>query len=228
MIYVTGDTHADLDIGKLSMRSFPQQRNLTKDDYLIICGDFGLVWDNSKRERYWQKWLSEKKFTTLWVDGNHENFDYLNALPLTDKFGGKVREITPSIYHLSRGQVLNIDDKKIFVMGGASSHDKWRRKEHISWWSDELPSVQEMERAISALDKENGTVDYVISHCAPRSIQQMIADWYENDSLTSFLEIVRTDLSFKHWYFGHYHIDKQINEKFTALYQNIVCLERTK
>ena len=228
MIYVTGDTHADLDIGKLSMRSFPQQRNLTKDDYLIICGDFGRVWDNSKRERYWQKWLSEKKFTTLWVDGNHENFDYLNALPLTDKFGGKVREITPSIYHLSRGQVLNIDDKKIFVMGGASSHDKWRRKEHISWWSDELPSVQEMERAIAVLDKENWAVDYVISHCAPRSIQQMIADWYENDSLTSFLEIVRTDLSFKHWYFGHYHIDKQINEKFTALYQNIVCLERTK
>lgn len=88
--------------------------------------------------------------------------------------------------------------------------------------------IEEMERAISALDKENGTVDYVISHCAPRSIQRMIADWYENDSLTSFLEIVRTDLSFKHWYFGHYHIDKQINEKFTALYQNIVCLERTK
>ena len=225
MIYVTGDTHADLDIGKLSMRSFPQQRNLTKDDYLIICGDFGLVWDNSKRERYWQKWLSEKKFTTLWVDGNHENFDYLNALPLTDKFGGKVREITPSIYHLSRGQVLNIDDKKIFVMGGASSHDKWRRKEHISWWSDELPSVQEMERAIAVLDKENWAVDYVISHCAPRSIQKMISDWYENDSLTGFLETVRTRLSFKHWYFGHYHIDKQINEKFTALYHNVTPLK---
>ena len=122
MIYVTGDTHADLDIGKLAVRFFPQQKNLTKDDYLIICGDFGLVWDDSKRERYWQKWLSDKNFTTLWVDGNHENFDYLSTFPLTDRFGGKVREITPSIYHLDRGQVLTIDGKKIFVMGGASSH----------------------------------------------------------------------------------------------------------
>ena len=225
MIYVTGDTHADLDIGKLSMRSFPQQRNLTKDDCLIICGDFGLAWDDSKRERYWQKWLSEKNFTTLWVDGNHENFDYLKTFPLTDKFGGKVREITPSIYHLDRGQVLTIDGKKIFVMGGASSHDKWHRKEHISWWADELPSAQEMERAIAALDKENWAIDYVISHCAPRSVQKMIADWYENDSLTGFLERVRTDLTFKHWYFGHYHIDKQMNEQFTALYQNVVPLK---
>lgn len=50
MIYVTGDIHADLDIGKLSMDKFPQQRSLSKEDYLIICGDFGLVWDGSRRE----------------------------------------------------------------------------------------------------------------------------------------------------------------------------------
>lgn len=191
---------------------------------MIICGDFGLVWDGSNQERYWQKWLSEKNFTTLWVDGNHENFDYLNTFPLIEKFGGKVKEITSGIYHLGRGQVLTIDGKKIFVMGGASSHDKWLRKEHISWWADELPSAQEMERAITVLDKENWAVDYVISHCAPTSIQKMIADWYENDPLTGFLERVCTDLDFKHWYFGHYHIDKQVNEQFTALYQNIVPL----
>lgn len=42
MIYVTGDTHANIDIEKLNTTKFPQQKNLTKDDYLIICGDFGL------------------------------------------------------------------------------------------------------------------------------------------------------------------------------------------
>ena len=222
MIFVTGDTHADIDIGKLSVKNFPRQKDLSKSDYLIVCGDFGLVWDGSSREMWWQDWLTEKNFTTLWIDGNHENFDILREFPLTKKFGGVVREIAPDIFHLDRGQVLTIDKKKIFVMGGARSHDKEYRIEHISWWEQEMPSRDEMDRAIESLDKHQWKVDYVLTHCAPRSIQSMLADWYENDPLVSFLERVRQDLDFKHWYFGHYHLDKRINDKFTALYNEII------
>lgn len=222
MIYVTGDTHANIDIGKLNTKRFPQQNSLTKNDYLIICGDFGLVWDGSHREIWWQDWLSAKKFTTLWVDGNHENFDILYEFPLIDKFGGKVREIAPDIFHLDRGQVLTIDEKKIFVMGGARSVDRALRIEHISWWEQEIPSKEEMDKAIRALDECEWNVDYVITHCAPRSIQTMLAEWYENDPMVSFLERVRIDLQFKRWYFGHYHIDKQINEQFIAMYDKVV------
>lgn len=222
MIFVTGDTHADIDIGKLSVKNFPRQKDLSKSDYLIVCGDFGLVWDGSSREMWWQDWLTEKNFTTLWIDGNHENFDILREFQLTKKFGGVVREIAPNIFHLDRGQVLTIDKKKIFVMGGARSHDKEYRIEHISWWEQEMPSRDEMDRAIESLDKHQWKVDYVLTHCAPRSIQSMLADWYENDPLVSFLERVRQDLDFKHWYFGHYHLDKRINDKFTALYNEII------
>lgn len=222
MIYVTGDTHADIDIGKLNTSKFPQQKEMTKDDYLIVCGDFGLVWDGSRREIHWQDWLSDKPFTTLFVDGNHENFDILRMMPVVEKFGGYVREIAKDIYHLERGQVLNIDGKKLFVMGGARSVDKEYRTEHLSWWQEEMPSAEEMNRAIDALDSENWNVDYVITHCAPRSIQQMIASWYENDPAVSFLERIRTQLIFRRWYFGHYHIDRQINEQFVALYNNVV------
>lgn len=225
MIYVTGDIHAHIDIGKLNTQRFPQQKLLTKTDYLIVCGDFGLVWDNSKSDLYWRDWLVDKTFTTLWVDGNHENFELLYQFPLVDKFGGKVREIAPSIYHLDRGQVLSIENKTFFVMGGAASHDKEYRKEHISWWKEEMPTIEEMERGIKALENHNWAVDYVISHCAPRSVQTMIASWYESDPLVSFFERVRTDLSFKRWYFGHYHIDKQINERFVALYNKIVPID---
>ena len=183
MIFVTGDTHANLDIGKLSTRRFPEQKELTKEDFLIVCGDFGLVWDGSAREIYWQDWLSDKNFTTLWIDGNHENFDILYELPLTEKFDGKVREIAPDIYHL------------------------------------------DMERAIEALDKCGWEVDYVITHCAPKSVQKMVCSWYENDSLVSFLERVRTDLKFKRWYFGHYHIGRTFGEQFEALYNRIIPME---
>lgn len=49
MIYVTGDTHGCLDVKKLSIKNFKEQKSLTKEDYVIICGDFGLTWDKSKR-----------------------------------------------------------------------------------------------------------------------------------------------------------------------------------
>lgn len=225
MIYVTGDIHADLDIGKLSTKNFPQQKDMTKDDYLIICGDFGLVWDKSQREMYWRKWLSDKNFTTLWIDGNHENFDLLYQFPLIEKFGGYVREVAPNVFHLDRGQVLTVDGKSLFCMGGARSVDKDRRIEHISWWEQEMPSKTEMNRAINSLDEHKWRVDYVVTHCAPRSVQSLLASWYENDAAVSFLERIRMDLNFKRWFFGHYHVDKQVNEQFVAIYNKIFPME---
>lgn len=127
-----------------------------------------------------------QNFTTLWIDGNHENFDMLYQFPLEDRFGGKVRQIAPDIYHLDRGQVLTIDGRKIFCMGGARSVDKAYRTEHISWWQQEMPSNEEMERAVCALEQHNWTVDFVVTHCAPRSIQTLLASWYENDPMVSF------------------------------------------
>ena len=84
MIFITGDLHGDYDIHKLSSKCFTVQRELTRSDYVIICGDFGLLWDNSDEEKYWLKWLDEKPWTTLWIDGNHENYDMLSAFPITE------------------------------------------------------------------------------------------------------------------------------------------------
>ena len=67
MIFITGDTHIPIDIGKLSSKCFPEQKEMTKNDYVIICGDFGGVWDGSNEEKYWIKWLKSKNFTTLFI-----------------------------------------------------------------------------------------------------------------------------------------------------------------
>ena len=71
MIYATGDTHGGW-MHRLNMASFPEQKDMKKDDYVIILGDFGL-WDDSRRERQALDWLEGRSFTTLFVDGNHEN-----------------------------------------------------------------------------------------------------------------------------------------------------------
>lgn len=84
IIFVTGDTHGDW-MRRLNTNSFPEQKEMTKNDYVIICGDFG-IWDNSNREKYNLKWLEEKPFTTLFVSGNHDSYEMTQEL----KFGIKI------------------------------------------------------------------------------------------------------------------------------------------
>lgn len=72
MIFVTGDIHGTHSIEKLNTINFPEQKTMTKNDYVIILGDFGLIWNGSKEEEYWLNWLNNKNFTTLFIDGNHE------------------------------------------------------------------------------------------------------------------------------------------------------------
>jgi predicted phosphodiesterase len=222
---ITGDTHGEIDISKLNMRRFPEQENMTKSDYLIVCGDFGCVWYGDRRDDYWLNWLENKHFTTLFVDGNHENFNLLNTYPVVDFCGGKAHQVKPSVYHLMRGEIFEINGKKIFAMGGASSHDKAYRTEGKSWWPEELPSDAEYDHALKTLDKHNWCVDMVLSHCAPDSMQKQVADWYEHDKLTNFLQIVKHDLIYGGWYFGHYHVDKRLNGEGIAMYNEIVIRE---
>lgn len=163
-IFVTGDTHGADQLGffdvsgympRFNTRNFPEQKQMTKDDYVIICGDFGGIWSTDRnklaetaKEKHDLDWLNEKPFTTLFVPGNHENYDRLTGIkdekllnswlfekmsdedkkklrqgyPRKQWHGGYVREIRPSILMLEPG-VFEIDGMKIFAYGGAPSHD---------------------------------------------------------------------------------------------------------
>lgn len=117
MIYITGDCHGNFE--RFNTSIFPEQKEMTKDDYVIICGDFGGVWnrnEESKTETMVLDWLDCKPFTILFVDGNHENFDRLYAYPVEEWHGGKVHKIRPSVIHLMRGQVFELEGKKISMV----------------------------------------------------------------------------------------------------------------
>lgn len=220
MIYITGDTHIPVDIEKLSTKRFPIQKEMTKNDYVIICGDFGGVWDGSNEEKYWVKWLRSKNFITLFIDGNHENFEMLNVLP-TVKFGGSiVHKVDDGIYHLMRGEVYTIDDISFFAFGGASSHDKEHRKEGKNWWKEEMPSIDEYKKAEEKLSKYEYNVDYIITHSAPNSIQAKVAKGYEQNELTEFLEEIKEKVSYKKWFFGHYHKDVIVDDRHIAVFND--------
>lgn len=248
MIYCTGDIHGDPR--RFNTECFPEQKEMTKDDFVIILGDFGLVWSNSKEEKYWLDWLNDKPFTTLFVDGNHENFNMLYTFPIVDFHGGKAHKIRDNIYHLMRGYVFDICDKKFFAFGGASSHDiqdgildpddfvdmddfrdtyrRWQkygkmfRVRGVSWWDQEMPSDEEIERGRQSLKAVNNEVDFVISHCAPQEVASLIG-FTDRDKLTwYFNELLWDGLKFTKWLFGHYHTNKQIMGKFICLYEQMI------
>lgn len=246
MVYITGDCHGDFS--KFSNKHFPEQRSLTKDDIVIICGDFSGIWgiQESESEKYWLKWLNSRNFTTVFIDGNHENFQRLNNdFEVIQFHCGKAHRIRDSIYHLMRGEIYEFDDKRFFTFGGASSHDmkdgvlrredfkneylfkdtirKYRhqhrvfRIKDISWWQEELPNQIELHNANQNLTLSSYEVDYVITHCAPYDVvKQLGID--DNNILTQYLNTLAYRIKFKHWYFGHYHSDVNINDKFTLIY----------
>lgn len=244
-IFITGDTHGDFSRFKQAV--FYEQENLTKNDFIIVCGDFGGVWDNSAEEKAALDWLNSLSFTTLFVCGNHENFDLLNSYKVEAWKGGMVHKIRPSVIHLMRGQAYTIEGKRFFTMGGASSHDisdgilepfdplldrKRKRLDrdhalyrinHISWWKEELPSDEEYSNAIRTLDENNWSFDFIVTHCCPLSVQTAFAgSSYMSDHLIDFFEEISKKCRFKRWFFGHYHDDRDVLDKYTLLYQQII------
>ncbi|KOY66336.1 metallophosphoesterase family protein [Clostridium sporogenes] len=230
MIFVTGDTHFPRDIEKLNELNFTEYKNLTKKDYVIITGDFGAIWDNSKEELYWREWLNNKPWTTLFVDGNHENFNLLNSYKVEEWHGGKVHFITENIIHLMRGQVFNINGLKFWTMGGATSTDKENRQEYISWWKEEIPDSSEMKEGLDNLQKHNNEVDYILTHTCSSSTLQDITKIYgfqpkPEENLNKYLKIIEEKVDFKHWYFGHFHEDIEIDSKHTLLFEKIIRIQ---
>jgi predicted phosphodiesterase len=223
MIFVTGDTHGNQY--KWVEQIEPM---LSAADMILVCGDFGVgFWDG----RYWPEemfydFLSEQAYTVLFIDGNHEDFEKLNGYPVEIWCGGRVHKIRENVIHLMRGEVYNIEGSTIFVMGGGYSIDKYRRTEGVSWWPQEMPSEEEYQNAILNLKKVNNQVDYIITHTAPSETVYYLSTLRslgvknhvtEEIPLTTFLDGVQRKVSYRHWYFGHFHVDMELWRNQTAM-----------
>ncbi len=224
MIYITGDTHG-----------VPERLDLKEPgsgDIVIVTGDFGFVFREEERspaEKRKLDALAQKPFRILFVDGNHENFDRLEQYPAETRYGAPVRKVRENIFWLQRGYVYEIEGKTFFVMGGAYSIDKafrltWPEK---VWFSQELPTPEEYRRAIAALESANMTVDHILTHTAPATMIPRLICRYPDPhdrELTGFLDWVYHEVRFKSWYFGHFHMDVQLNEQMFCCYEGLYSL----
>ena len=240
-IIVTGDIHGN-PFQRLNVENFPEGKTYTKEDYVIILGDFGLVWDDSAMEHSCLDWLENKPWTTLFIDGNHENYDLLNKFPIEEWGGGRVQKIRSSVIHLLRGEVYDIGGYKFLAMGGARSHDIqdgilevgdprikiWKKDDfklfrinHISWWEEEIPNEKKKKNALKNLAENDYKVDYILTHEAPSSdVILMDHLLYHPDEYSKWLEMeIRQKVKYKKWFFGHYHLNLDVNEKETCLFE---------
>ncbi|MBQ8685336.1 MAG: metallophosphoesterase [Clostridia bacterium] len=225
MIYFTGDTHGER--ARFSDGKRLGDSAWTKDDYLIVCGDFGYVMYDDEAERAFLDELAKKPYTICFCDGNHENFTTLNAYPCEVWNGGRVHKIRPNILHLMRGQIYTLQGKKIFVMGGAYSIDKATKKNQGLHWEEELPVASEYQEAIDNLRAAAHKVDYIVSHTAPQRIIRLMGFYPDGHDaeLTGFLDWVLSETAFKKWYFGHWHMDKEITDRVRALWLDVAAEE---
>lgn len=223
MVYITGDMHGDIS-------RFEDKRlaGLRKNDYLIVCGDFGFIWEGDKKEANLLKSLSKHRFTILFVDGTHENFDLLERYPAGIWNGGKVHRIGKNLYHLCRGQVFDIDGRTFFTMGGGESEDVDLRQQRGSkWWEQEVPSMEEMQEGVDNLFKRNLTVDYLITHEPPTKVKQLLCPGSGFNPVNAFFDELSQEVSYKHWFFGCLHVDKRVSSAHTAVFTDIVSAQES-
>lgn len=227
-VYLAGDTHGLLDIQKVKdyFSEDAMTHECTKEeDYLIILGDCGAVWDGGKKDQEVQEVLNSLPVKVLYVDGNHENFELLDDYPEDKWHGGLVHKISDNIYHLIRGQVFDIGEKSFFVFGGGNSIDKAWRTPYVSWWPEEMPSFYEYEEGLRNLEVVHNNVNYILTHTCPKKIVYEMVQYYKEgeEELQEYLQSIADTVDFEDWYFGHFHIDEDIGS-FHCLWDEIVEL----
>ncbi len=221
MVYLTGDTHGDIERfrkGKL--------RWLSKKDTVIILGDFGFLWDDSKKEKEYLAWLKKRKYTILFLDGTHENFDLLEQYPVAEHCGAKVRHLGGNLYYACRGSIFDIEGKKLLCFGGGQSPDQEDRVAGQNWWAQEMPSKDDFEACANSLAAHDYRVDYILTHEAPsRLLNFTDLQTDEKNELHGFFDKIMVEVDYQKWYVGRYHRDVVLSSKAECVFLKVIALK---
>lgn len=222
MIYLTGDTHGDLSCFKN-----PKLNKLGEKDYLIVCGDFGFLWDNeSEEEKKKLEQLKKKKYTICFVDGVHENFDIINSYQPYRWKGGNAHKIADNIFHLMRGEIFTFEGKTFFAMGGGESDDADARENGDGWWEAEQPTAEELKNGVDNLLNSERSINYILTYEAPTVAKEILSQRTSRNisisPLNTYLQELMKNIDYTHWYFGSLHIDLKISKKMTAVFNDII------
>lgn len=218
MIYITGDTHGNFD----RVEAFCDRFHTRKSDTLIILGDVGLNFYGDERDEQRKRFVSQLPITLLCIHGNHE----MRPRTITGKYRMTfylkglvyVEDAYPNIFFAEDGTVFTINHHQTLVCGGAYSVDKpWRIATGNRWFSDEQPDEETKQYIENVLDFRGNHFDVFLTHTCParfmphdaflEGIDQSTVD----KSTEEWLDRIYEGNTFDHWFCGHYHINRKVD-----------------
>ena len=208
MIYITGDMHREF------YRLHDIEKN--KDNMLIILGDAGINYYLDERDKKLKEQLNSYNIKLFCVQGNHEERpENISTYKEIDMFGGKVfiEEEYPNLILAKNGELYNIDNKKVLVIGGAYSVDKnYRIIYGHPWFKDEQLSKEEFDNILNKYKVQY--IDIVLSHTCPLKYEPIevfikgIDQSHVDKNMEKFLDKIEQSIDYDKWYCGHYHTEK--------------------
>lgn len=249
-IYLTSDKHGDKMAYKYTI---DQIKNPKEEDVIIVCGDASLEYGKYNMGSC-KKVMSEFPGTWLIMRGNHDSrywrkntINAIDGLVAADgwDFSDRFDEITlfqkkyPNIHYIDdAGGIYNVDGYCIAFYPGAYSVDRGYRLAYgLPYEMEEQLSDFEFEKLNKLTVENKDCIDFVISHTAPMSAEPLIKylflaniDQSSVDKTTEkWLDIYYKHLldgnSFKHWFFGHFHDYKELDDTFTIVNNKLLRLE---
>lgn len=169
-IGLLGDVHGNTAWAKYAANRFYRESIKT----VLQVGDFGVYPDQALAKR-WKKvneYLKKTGQTWYVAPGNHEDYDYINSIPVRED---GFQQFKSNMLLATRGQRFELDGRSVLALGGAPSVDRmtrmrWKGKH---WWAEEAITEEDAERAMAG-----GHADIMFAHDAPfvPSIDARIAD----------------------------------------------------
>lgn len=163
---ILGDVHANGSWAMYALNKFYRE-GITE---ILQVGDFGFYGGqhgqlflkrvNTKLKMYGQ--------TLLIAPGNHEDYDYLETIPVSDDGWQYVRS---NIKVAPRGLRWEKDGRNFLFLGGAPSVDRWYRTTMVkakAWWSQEALTPEDVENVIAG-----GRADVMVCHDAPNGVREI-------------------------------------------------------
>lgn len=227
MVYISGDKHGDFR----NVLFFCYSNRTTIDDILIILGDAGINYNCDYNDYILKDSLKNNYPITLFcIHGNHEERPENIKSYKTKKFHNGVvyyEENYPNILFAKDGEIYSFNNKKVLVIGGAYSVDKYFRIANgLKWYESEQPNDKIKKRVNKVLSKNHYKVDIILSHTCPykyipremflNNVNQSIVD----NSTERYLDNIDNQVKYDKWYCGHFHTDKKV-DNIVFMFNNI-------
>jgi UDP-2,3-diacylglucosamine pyrophosphatase LpxH len=228
MLIFIGDVH-----GEFNELTHKLVNHNIQNSTFIQVGDFGVGFKSKENEIDQLGKLNDRlkadRNVMYVIRGNHDDPAY---------FDGQVTY--SNLIFLKDYSWLEIEDKKILLVGGAISIDRRTRKLNVSYWEKEgfVLNEQKLKSTLSGVDK----LDIVVTHSCPEEFEPrelgkiVMSYWTKDNGLITELKkergahsllmnmLIGQKLKPAHWYYGHFHYS--FNDKFEGVkYRLLNCSE---